>query len=203
VERKPSYNPTVGQPLTLDNLFGRDEWIAKNGISVNEDGSTNNLTDYYRYCRDTWIKSLDVQFFAWTAWGFVCGAFVYYSTYFTMGGPISTAGQTNDYWNSGVVIYSTMVFCHHVMVFCETFHWNAYIVPAYLFSFGLFFLVINMNENFQKSVYQGNQWSMIFASPLTYLTVVMHTIFIYGPRYLIKTISHIVWYPEFTKIKGA
>jgi len=41
--------------MSLENLFSRDEWIENNGISVNEDGSTNNLTDYYRYTRDSWI----------------------------------------------------------------------------------------------------------------------------------------------------
>jgi hypothetical protein len=91
-EKNLNYDPVKGQTLSLDTLFNREDWIAKNGISVNDDGSTNNLTDYYRYCRDSWIQTLIPQFIAWTIWGFVIGAMMYWFTYNQMGGVISSEG---------------------------------------------------------------------------------------------------------------
>lgn len=97
-----------------------------------------------------------MQYIVWTIWGFVIGAMMYFFTYNQMGGVISSAGQINDYWNTGVVVYFINVVSHHVMIFAETRDWNLYIVPLYTFSFCLLFLVIWMNDVFSKSVFQGN-----------------------------------------------
>jgi hypothetical protein len=59
VTRNPNYDPVKGQKLTLDTIFNKDEWLKTNGISTNLDGSTNNLTDYYRYTRDYWIPTFN------------------------------------------------------------------------------------------------------------------------------------------------
>ena len=89
------------------------------------------------------------------------------------------------------------------MIFAETRDYNVYNVPLYLLSFGMLFLVVWMNDVFPSSVYQGNQWSMILASPLTWLMIIMQCFILYAPRYIYKNVSHVVWHPEFIKIKGA
>ena len=89
------------------------------------------------------------------------------------------------------------------MIFAETRNYDANNVTNYLISFGMLFLVVFMNDVFPSSVYRGNQWSMILASPLTWLMIIMQCFILYAPRYIIKNVSHVVWHPEFTKIKGA
>jgi hypothetical protein len=128
---------------------------------------------------------------------------MYFLTYGGMGGPISSDGQTNDYWNAGVVIYFVDVISHHIMIFAETRDWNPMIMSFYTCSFALLFLVVQFNEVFPMSVYRGNQWSMILASPITWLMIIIQCFVIYGPRYVIKNLSDVVWHPEFAKIKGA
>ena len=59
------------------------------------------------------------------------------------------------------------------MIFAETRDYNAFNVFFYLLSFGMLFLVVLMNDVLPTSVYQGNQWSMILASPLTWLMIIM------------------------------
>lgn len=123
---------------------------------MNNDGSTNNLTDYYRYTRDSWIPTLNKQFVFYTVYGLAIGAMMYFFTYEGMSGPISRDGRTNDYWNAGVVIYFVNVVSHHIMIFAETRDLNLYTVPFYTISFGLLFLVAWMNDVFAASVYRGN-----------------------------------------------
>jgi magnesium-transporting ATPase (P-type) len=171
VEKNSSYDPVKGQAFSIDAIFGREEWIKKNGISTNEDGSTNNITAFYHYCRDSWIKSMNFQFVFYTIWGFVVGAMMYYFSFGLMDGPISAAGQTNDYWNSGIVLLFVQVLYHHLLCLSESRQWNSFLLFFYALSFSMFFLVMNMNDNFGKSVYQENQWSMLMSSPLTYLHV--------------------------------
>ena len=89
------------------------------------------------------------------------------------------------------------------MIVCETKDLSVYITPLYLTSFSMLFLVIWMNDSFSKSYYQGNQWSMILKSPITYLEIIIQSFIIYVPRYIHKNLQDIVWHPEFTKIKGA
>ena len=52
----PVYNPRNSQPFTLENLFNVNAWLSKNRISTNQDGSTNNITAYFTWVRDTFIK---------------------------------------------------------------------------------------------------------------------------------------------------
>ena len=143
-----------------------------------------------------------MQYVIYTIYGFMVGSMMYFLTYGAMGGPISSDGKTNDYWNAGVVIYFINVFSHHMMIFCETREWNLINISLYSFSFGLLFLVVWMNDVFAPSVYRGNQWSMILASPITWFMILLQCFVIYGPRYIVKNLNHVVWHPEFAKIKG-
>ena len=160
------------------------------------------MTDYYRYTRDYWIPTLFNQFFIWTIWGLAMAATIYFFVYYTMGGAISSDGRTNDFWNSGVVCYTVNVMVHHVMMFAETREYNIIIIGSYFLSLGMFYLVINMNNVYSISVYQGNQFEMIFSSPITWIEVFLLCFIIYIPRHIHKAFQHVIWHPEFIKIKG-
>ena len=88
----PNYDPKSYQPLSLTSLFNRDSWLASNGISTNSDGSTNNLTDYFVYVRDSWIKNITIYFVANMAWGFLCGLVLFYFSFYAMSGIILKNG---------------------------------------------------------------------------------------------------------------
>jgi len=170
---------------------------------MNDDGSTNNLTDYFQFIRDTWLRTFRLQFILYTIWGFIVGLMMYFLTFHSLSGIIYKDGQINDYWNSGVAVYLINFLGHHLMITVETKNHTWFTSAFYLLSFNCMWLVIHWNDNFSQSVYQGNQWSMIFSCPRMYLAVFLQIIVIYAPRYIIRNLMHIVYYPEFSKVKGA
>ena len=105
--------------MSLKALFSQDEWISENGISVNSDGSTNNHTDYYVYCRDFWVKSLVFQFWFYIIWGLLVSSMMYYLTYFSLQGAFLSNGMTIDFLNAGVIAFYVNIFSHHVMCILE------------------------------------------------------------------------------------
>lgn len=186
----------------MEAIFGRDDWIAKNGISVNSDGSTNNLADFFVYTRDSWIKSMPKIYVANLIWGILCGVILYYITFYSCTGIISKQGYVNDYWNTGVVIFFTLIATHHVLVWTETRNHTAYTSAWYIGCIILFYLAISGSDKLVTSSYYKNQFSMVLGSPLTWLTIIIQTFILVMPRYLWRTFDGIVFHPEFTKIKA-
>ena len=72
------YNPRNSQPFTLENLFNLNAWLSKNRISTNSDGSTNNVTAYFTWVRDTFTKQVPFFFVTNLIWGFLSGIVLYY-----------------------------------------------------------------------------------------------------------------------------
>ena len=86
------YDPIKTQSLKLGNIFNRDQWISKNGISVNSDGSTNNITDYFQYVRGSWLKNFKLLWLANILWSPVCGVVLYNIGFHAFSGIINEQG---------------------------------------------------------------------------------------------------------------
>jgi hypothetical protein len=53
-------------------------------------------------------------------WGFLSGVVLYYISFNATSNIINESGATNDYWNTGVVVFFTLIVFHHWLVFKET-----------------------------------------------------------------------------------
>jgi len=187
----------------MDTLFNRDEWIKENGISVNSDGSTNNHTDYYAWCRDFWIGTLFLQFFIYIGWAILISSMMYYLSFYSLCGPFNESGMILDFLNTGVIPFYVNIVAHHVMCLAETRNHTWFSTGWYILSICLFLLTIWFNDVFEPSMYFGMQFSVIIKSPVTWFHVIIQSAIIYLPRYIYKVLQHVVFHPEFTKIKGA
>lgn len=187
----------------MDALFNQDEWIKRNGISQNSDGSTNNHTDYYAWCRDFWVGSLYHQFFIYIFWAILISLMMYYISYYSLCAPFGEHGRILDFLNIGVIPFYVNIVSHHLMCLAETRNHTWFSCAWYLLSFGFFILTIWFNDVSVWSQYFGLQFAVIIKSPVMWLHVIIQSVIIYGPRYIYKCLSHLVFHPEFSKIKGA
>jgi magnesium-transporting ATPase (P-type) len=142
----PTYNPTKRQPFGLLSVFNREDWLSQNGISTNSDGSTNNLTDYFQWVRDTWVKNLPYYYAVNMLWGFLCGFILFFFTFYSMSGIILSNGYTNDYWNTGFVVFFTLITTHHMLMWSETRNFNWFVVSFYLLTALLFRSAIKLSD---------------------------------------------------------
>jgi hypothetical protein len=119
-----------------------------------------------------------------------------------MSGIILETGQTNDYWNTGSVIFFSIITTHHFIIWSETRNHTWQTFWLYVYTFYRFLLTIQWNNNLVSSEYYKSQTSVLLQSPLTYLVVLLLTFVIVMPRFIWKTLDALVFHPEFTKIKG-
>jgi hypothetical protein len=165
------YNPVSSQPISINSIFNRDEWIEKNGISKNSDGSTNNVTDYFQYVRGSWIKNFKWLWLANLVCGPLGGLVLYYGGTYTFSGIINVDGQVNDYWNASLAPYGALLLSHFFLIWTETRNHTLLTSAWYLGSGFCLYLTIRWSDNLKSSTYYGNQWSMAYQSPLIYLSV--------------------------------
>ena len=60
----PNYDPVNSpQKFSLDTLFRSKAYLNEMGISTNEDDSTNNITDSFRYNRDHLLQNIDLSYY--------------------------------------------------------------------------------------------------------------------------------------------
>ena len=52
---------------------------------MNKDGSTNNISEYYSYCRDYKIKKFGNYYVSQLIWAFIASNLTYYITVMTLG----------------------------------------------------------------------------------------------------------------------
>jgi hypothetical protein len=194
----------VSQPFDLAFIFNREGWLRQNGISTNNDGSTNNLMDFYTYTRDVFIKRLPYFYLAYQVWGLLSGLILYYLVFRVASGIIVSDGQTNDYYNSGFVVFMTLIVFHHMLMWTETKNFTICEFTIYPITALFFILTINSSNNGPgvDNPYKENQWSMILISPVTYLTSFIGAFIILMPRFIHRTFDEVIFHPEFTKIKA-
>lgn len=134
----------------------RDERLRELGVSVNADGSTNNLPEFYWYCRDTRSQSFFYYIMAYVTWAIIAGTFTFYSSIYCFGGIINEQGITNGYWNTMLPMVIVNVTAHHVLLIIETHNFTWFNTLFYLMSFGFLFLVAWACNNFLDSPYGMN-----------------------------------------------
>ena len=139
----------------MDSLFNQQKWILQNGISQNSDGSTNNLADYYAWCRDFWVSSLYQQFFIYLAWGFLTSSMMYYLSYYSLAGPFDESGKILDFLNIGVIPLFVNIVSNHVICLGETKNHTWFSSFYYILSFSLFVSTIYLNNSLLSSQYFG------------------------------------------------
>ena len=102
--------------------------------------------------------------------------------------------------------YIANVFAHHVQIVIETRNFSIYNVAFYLLSLSMMFVSINLNDGFITSTYVGyyykNQWSVLMASPLFYLCLLIQVFVIVLPNIINRCLESAIFYPEFSKIKS-
>ena len=149
------YSPIVAQQLTMDSLFSQDQWMKKNGISQNADGSTNNHTDYYAWCRDFWVGSLYHQFWIYIGWAILVSSMMYYLSYYSLCFAFNESGMVLDFLNTGVIPFYVNIVSHHVYCLAETRNHTWFSSAWYTLSISLFILTIYFNDVFAPSMYFG------------------------------------------------
>lgn len=130
------------------------------------------------------------------------GILCYIITLYTCGNIFSIDGKTNDYWTTGSLTVIIQCLIYHFMVFIETRNITWFILLFFIVSLIALPLNIQMNDSLSTSVYYKSQWSIIFTSPLFYLSAFVQIIIVILPRMIYLAFEHIVWHPEFTKIRG-
>lgn len=124
----PNYWTAVGKgncsTICNGELFEREKVLAAKGVSVNSDGSTNNMAHFYWYCRDSLSKAFYKYMILQIIYSYVAGFFTYYLAVYAFGDIINSAGTTNDYHNGALICVYINAVTHYVLVLIETHNWN-------------------------------------------------------------------------------
>ena len=128
---------------------------------------------------------------------------MFYLTYHSAYGPMNKDGTISDLKNIGVIIFFVNVLSHHLIVVMETRNHTYMTCIFYGVSLGFLVITIWFDDIFKPSVYFGLQFSYVLSSPKTYLLVIIQCFVIYLPRLVIRNLNDVVFYPQFSKIKGA
>jgi hypothetical protein len=127
-QKQLAYDPTR---ITRSNLVYQDRFtfMRERGISTNEDGSTNNLAEYFWYTRDCVSSKMKHIFAFYYFWAFIGGGIVYLISYISMDNINSPDGRIEGYWNTGTSVFTTCVIVYHVQTLQE---YRCYNFPAFL-----------------------------------------------------------------------
>ena len=180
----------------------REERLRELGVSVNADGSTNNLPEFYWYSRDTRSQSFIHYIMCYVTWALVAGTFTFYSSVYCFGNIINEKGHTNGYWNTLLPMVIVNVIAHHVLIVIETHNFAWFNLVFYSVSMSFLLLVIWACNSFTTDAYGMNQFSEVMSTPLFWLTLIMQLTVTVAPRYLDKVHEAVFRHPEFTMVKG-
>jgi hypothetical protein len=122
------------------------------------------------------------------AWGFLSGVILYFFCFGAASGIISESGITNDYWNSGMLLFFTLIVTHHCVIFGETRQYTVKTVIMYVESMAFMLLTIWLCDSGKnpRNVYFKDQFSIMLKSPLFYLTSGITAFVLVIPRYLMR-----------------
>ena len=155
-----NYDP-VRQPqkFSIEALFNKKGYMDQMGISQNEDGSTNNLTDLYMFTRDYTMNRLNQYFIVSSIWCLFAGFIMFFFSYFFLGGAINDSGKINDHWNCGTCAMFVLITCHYIQIIIETKNFTPFNTTIYLASYLLYIpLTVWMCDTI-NDVYRKNQWT--------------------------------------------
>ena len=140
-EKLKYYDPTKFSMTKLEYM-PKYLYLEKKGISQNSDGSTNNLSEYFWYCRECYSSKMDYYFGYFYIWAYVGGALIYYIAFGTLHKVIGNIGDqsglVNDHWNSGLSIFATLVYVYHFYCIFELRSFSCPIIFGWTASLLLF-----------------------------------------------------------------
>ena len=189
----------------MDRLFNKEEYIKSLGYEINDDGTTNNLCAYTQHVRENLAGKAQTYFNFYFIWATVGGAILYYVSQIALNGIINEEGRIWDSWNGGgASILTSMVVSHHLLWSMETRNFNIVIIIGYITSFILFMpLTVMASEAAKSSFYYKEQWSTVFASPIFYLVTIWTALVTAAPRFIWISMQHVMFWPEFSKVKSS
>jgi len=169
---------------------------------MNEDTSTNNLPEFFWYCRES-VSSKSREVFAfYYVWAFVGGGLVYLISFNSLDNIIDPQGRINGIWNTAVSIYCMVVITYHVQTLLEYRSYNIPGLGFWLLSLLLFMPLTVELCNAGTDEYMYSQWSVAWANPIFILVVLLQVAIISLPRVCWLALENVFWHPEFIKIKG-
>ena len=156
-DKLKTYNP-VNIEWSKLKYQNRTAYLTERGISTNNDGSTNNLPEYFWYQRECYSKKMDWYFGLFFVWAYVGGALMYYISFGTLHGVTGVQdGVVNDYWNSAVGVYATLCYVYHFYTFFEFRSFSFPVMFGWTFSFCMYMpLCIHWAQNRAGGTYQGS-----------------------------------------------
>lgn len=132
---------------------------------------------------------------------YIAGALMYYIAFYTIEDSVSANGQSNNIWNTGLVIYASFPWIYNLYCLLETKRISFAIIISYVISFMMFMPLCVYLVNSGDNLYSGTQWEML-SNPLFNLTLLLLVSIVLLPRVMWLSLEHSFWHPEFTKIKG-
>ncbi len=114
-------------------------------------------------------------------YSFYASAVAYYIPAFSYGLAITVPeGKTDGFWVEGVMTFSTLIICHHFLVYLETRHFTKYMIGFHIVSILMYFPIMiflddaiegpNFNEYFMT---YGKQPQMLFGLLLSCTLIVL------------------------------
>ena len=156
-EKQKKYDPTKFKWTDL-KYTPKHQYLEERGISQNSDGSTNNLPEYFWYCRECYSSKMDYYFGYFYCLAYIGGALLYYISFGTLHSVIGVqGGVVNDHWNSGLGIFATLIYVYHFYTIIELRSYSCPIIFGWIFSVLMFMPVcINWANGSEGGAYYMN-----------------------------------------------
>jgi len=133
--------------------------------------------------RENYVGKSYTAYFMQYAWGLFCGAFIYATMFYSTCGIISSDGKVNSLHNAGACAYFGVVMVHNFQVMGETRNWTWVAILVNIVTIGLYWLTVYFND-VAGGEYESNQFSVLFASPLTWISAILAIFVCCLPRYV-------------------
>ena len=180
--------------------FDREEHLKSLGATVNTDGSSNHLPDYYCYQRSI-KKNFYFYTFVYLLWSVAVGIFSAVVVRYTMHGMIDSSGATFDIMNGWLVLYYNVAISTYVMMAIDTRNYSPLTVFLYIVTFGMLFLVAFMTDVSGDFFYGQVQFTLVLKTGLFWLCLLPLVIIAISPRLIERHLEVLVKRPEFAMIK--
>ena len=140
---------------------------------MNTDQSTNNLSHFYWYCRDSICSNFYNKYRIYMVWAMMTGFIQIQIGSNTLNGIIHSNGITSDFWYFGLGMLYGQLLAHYLLFYSESNAFNiSYIIFAFL---GMMTWPLNIwiNDNAPGTWYYKNQWTIVQNSIIFHLSGVI------------------------------
>jgi hypothetical protein len=130
------------------------------------------------------------------------GILIYYVCSYALNNVIDLEGHTNGFYDIGSAVWYCLVASHHAIFLIQNRSFNYIMILAFVVSSLAFPLVVWMADSGSTETYQ-TQFTMVFNQPLLNFTVFIITFVSIIPRLIWIILEHVVWWPQFAKVKSS